>query len=116
MKKIAINTCYGGFDLSTEAELLYWQKKYPGQEITTNKDEYGWMDCFFLDDKQLFLDFYKDESREDPILIEVIETLGKKANSQYSNLEIVEIPDDVLYTIEDYDGIESVHEVHRVWR
>jgi hypothetical protein len=31
-------------------------------------------------------------------------------------LEIVEIPDDVEYTIEEYDGLEHIAEKHRTWR
>jgi len=31
-------------------------------------------------------------------------------------LAIVEIPDDVEYTIEEYDGNEHVAEAHRTWR
>jgi len=28
---------------------------------------------------------------------------------------VVDIPDDIEYEIDDYDGIESVHEAHRSW-
>lgn len=53
--------------------------------------------------------------RSDPDLIRVVEELGKAANGRHSELEIVEIPDGVDFEINDYDGMESVHEAHRVW-
>jgi len=54
-------------------------------------------------------------SRDDPILVEVVKDLGEEANGFGSKLEIIEIPEDVDYEIYDWDGFESVHEVHRVW-
>ncbi len=54
-------------------------------------------------------------NRTDPLLIQVVEELGEAANGHCAKLTIVEIPDDVKYTIEEYDGIESVHEEHRSW-
>jgi len=27
----------------------------------------------------------------------------------------VEVPDDVVWTIENYDGMETIHEKHRTW-
>ena len=55
--------------------------------------------------------FYGD----DKDLVEVVELLGDKANGSYAKLRIVEIPDDVNFVIEEYDGIESIHEAHRSW-
>lgn len=53
--------------------------------------------------------------RTDPIAISVLEEIGKLANTKYSDLKIVEIPDDIDYEIDEYDGIESIHEKHRIW-
>ena len=52
-----------------------------------------------------------EKHRFDPILIEVIEELGDVANGRYSELHIVEVPDDVAedYMIDDYDGFETLH-------
>ena len=47
--------------------------------------------------------------------IQVVEELGEEANTPASKLKIVEIPDDVEWEIEEYDGIEWVAEKHRVW-
>jgi len=53
--------------------------------------------------------------RDSPILIQVIEELKDEANGHCANLKVVEIPDDVDWTIEEYDGFEWVAEVHRTW-
>ena len=88
--KIAINTCFGGFCLS--------EKAY--EFLGLKWDSYG---------------FKYEKNRTDPKLIECIETLGKEANGCCADLKVVEIPDDIDWEIRNYDGIESIHEVHRVW-
>lgn len=89
--KVVINTCYGGFGLSKQALKLY-------EERTGKKDVYCW-----------------DIKRNDPILIQVIEELGLKAAGGFAELKILEIPDEVNYVIEEYDGWEHIAEVHRTW-
>ena len=88
MKKIAINNCHGEFDLSTEAKQALYE---------------------------LGLWAIKKNDRCNLNLISVIEKLGSQANGDHSELKIVEIPDDVEYTIEEYDGQEWVAEAHRTW-
>jgi len=88
--KIVINRCYGGFGLSDEALALY--NKLSGKSII----------------------YVGDIERDDPNLIKVVEQLDN-ANDQYSALEVVEIPDEVEYEIEQYDGVEWVSEKHRTW-
>ena len=74
-----------------------------------------------------FVFFYKDESkreifserdipRDDSVLVAIVEEMGEKANNRYSFLRVVEIPDDVDWYIEEYDGDEWVAERHRTWR
>lgn len=60
---------------------------------------------------------YKREfDRHDVDLVKVVETLGSKAASgKFSQLKIVEIPEDVDYKIKEYDGAEWVAETHRTW-
>jgi len=53
--------------------------------------------------------------RSNKHLIFTIEKLGKKANTRFSDLVVVEIPDGIDYTIEEYDGMEHISEVHRTW-
>jgi hypothetical protein len=92
--KIVINKCYGGFGLSEEAVKLYLEKKgIPDEVIDTSEIE-----------------------RDDPVLVEVVEELGILASGKYAEVEVVDIPDDVKWEIEEYDGNEWVAEVHRTWR
>ena len=89
--KVVINSCYGGFGLSNKALDMYKQ--------LSNKSE---VYAYELD-------------RTDPILIQVVETLDAEADGCYAKLRIIEIPDDIEWEITEYDGHESVEEVHRKW-
>ncbi len=86
--KIVINRCYGGFGLSEKA------MKY--LKLPLNK----------------YIGYY---DRTDPKLIKCVEKLGDKVNDSCSKLEIVEIPDGTKYEIRDYDGMETVEELHNSW-
>ena len=55
-------------------------------------------------------------ARDDPALVGLVERWGDKANGPCASLKVVEIPDGVKWTIEDYDGCEHVAEEHRTWR
>lgn len=61
-----------------------------------------------------YLDTRPDD-RTDPHLIQTIEELGELANGSCAELSIIEIPDDVEWVLDEYDGIETVHEKHRSW-
>lgn len=132
--KVLINTCYGGFGLSEEALDLYYTKKgikfykFKEKSLTTyytvSKEVFdakyakGWHNMTDTEKKEIN-SFYLstlDIERNDPTLIEVFEELGEKCNCTYSNLSIVDIPDDVDWFIEEYDGSEWVSESHRTWR
>ena len=89
--KIVINSCYGGFSISDKALALY------NTLANTNVQS------------------VRNFERNDPVLVQVVETLGDKANGRCAKLRIVEIPDNVNWEISEYDGNESVEEVHRSW-
>lgn len=57
---------------------------------------------------QWFGAYVMDLERHDPKLINLYETLGNDAVGERTKLKIVEWPDEVPYTIHDYDGWESV--------
>ena len=62
-----------------------------------------------------FMQWARETSRDDPRLIEVIERLGKDASAPYSDIKVVEIPDDVKdWYIHKYDGLEWICE-GRTW-
>jgi hypothetical protein len=137
--KIAINKCYGGFGLSPIAvqeylrlrgkDCFYYQADY-GQKIwkkvsIEEADSYDTsvtkdLGDVVTDENHLYSDehrfYYMDIERNDPFLIQAIEAIGEgKSSGQLSNITIVEIPDDVDWYIDYYDGIESIHETHRSW-
>lgn len=90
--KVVVNKCYGGFSLSEKAY------EFLGLEW----DGYGYA--------------YNDyDLRTDEKLIKCVETLGNKASGRFANLKVVEIPDDVEWEIDYYDGIEKIEEIHRSW-
>ena len=41
--------------------------------------------------------------------------LGDKANGRFAEIQIIEIPDDVEWEIDEYDGVETVREKNRSW-
>jgi hypothetical protein len=93
LQYIVINDCYGGFSLSDRAILEY--KKLAG--IT----DPSWYD--------------RDVARDDPYLVKIVRELGMSANGSTANLKIVEVPGDVKWIVQDYDGAEWVAEEHRTW-
>ena len=113
MRKIVVNRCYGGFALSREAILLmreYGSEEAKKKVMMGETHPNGKVNDFSCDWYSLY-----ETSRDDPILIRVVEELGEKASGYVSNLQIVEIPDDVEWEIEEYDGQEWVSEKHRTW-
>jgi hypothetical protein len=88
-RKIVINMCFVGFDLTKKVERS---------------------STWYINE---------DIARDDPILLQVIDILGIKACSgTHSSLGFTKIPDDVPSNgciIQDYDGNEWVAEKHRTW-
>lgn len=142
MIKIVINRCYGGFGLSHEAVLAYLDKcgtpvwteateKFstlipfnyylvpPEQRIEGSPD--NWHEMTLAEraahnaaySETVFTD--RDVARDDPYLVAVVEELGDAASGRHANLKVVDVPDDVNWYIEDYDGLEWVAERHRTW-
>lgn len=139
--KLVINQCYGGFGLSQEAIKRYWEIK--GQPIWIEQDS-NLSDLFTVwlvapedrirylssrefydlsnEDRRTYNNKYSEQTwycrnvyRADPILVQVVEELGEAASGRYADLKVVEIPDDVSWEINEYDGLEHVAEMHRTW-
>lgn len=129
--KIAINECYGGFQLSVEAILLYAKKKnwvvycynhdiinHRYQKVTSNIENN--FAIIFVTTKD-FGDLVNDEdfnyennyveisniARHDKALIETIEELGERASTKLSKIVVKEIEGN-QYVINEYDGYESI--------
>jgi len=100
--KIVINKCYGGFGLT----------KAVFDELGIEYDEYGYINN---EDLGIQTDDYM-AYRASPKLIAAIEKVGiKESTAPLAELAVVEIPDDVDWEIDEYDGIETIHEKHRSW-
>jgi len=110
--KVVINSDYGGFNLSDEATELY--AKYKGLELRKTEREPGSVlgTDYYLGDEWFN---YREIPRNDTDLVRVVSELGEKANGFCASLKIVDIPTDVQWFIEEYDGNEWVAEKHRTW-
>lgn len=48
-------------------------------------------------------------------LVSIVEEMGQKAGAYGTSLKVIEIPDDVNWEIEEFDGQERIREVGRIW-
>lgn len=125
MRKIVINTCFGGFRLSDAGIRKYAELK--GLTLYPETGRYG-MPTYWLvpiDEARTkplasrahFDAIFNDRNiaRDDPYLVQTVELLGAAANGPHAVLKIVEIPDDIAWEIRDYDGKEHVAEKRSTW-
>lgn len=92
-REVAINNCQGGVFLITNAQRIRYNqlaREYNAPQLR-NSHEVPWV------------------KRDDWILIKSIKDFP------CDDISIVEIPGDIEWTIEEYDGIEWVEEKHRTW-
>jgi hypothetical protein len=139
--KVVINRCYGGFGVSHEGMLRYFEIKgqpvYPEQSddfwkhwtywtvSPENRPETKEGDAFYamsMADRSAYnkvhsnLTVYElDIERNDPAFVQMVEELSDKANGDHAELTVVEVPDGVSWEIAEYDGMERVEEKHRSW-
>lgn len=119
MTKVVINRCFGGFSLSDQAfEKLLERKGIAFDRVENESKLMGntYYTAGNAGDEQHYIseyDYYGN--RADADLIAVIEEMGAEANGWAAELVIVQIPDDVEWHIDDYDGCEHVAENHRTW-
>lgn len=139
-RKVVINACHGGFGLSWAGMQALAAKKglvasYFSLSPDIHRQVYGSKpldpdDSFThrvigprvvsaygeMGDERTtgFLDA-NDLARDDADLVAVVEELGEAASSKLAHLEVVEIPADAKWHIEEYDGYEHVAEDHRTW-
>lgn len=128
--KICINSCHGGFGLSEKAIDRYAELK--GLTLYKEEDPFGPKyylvepeefhkikeECVqkgsYKESNALYFTHY-DIERTDPILIQVVEELGEESWGRFAELKVIEIPDDLDYIIDEYDGKEWISETHRTW-
>jgi hypothetical protein len=128
MVRVVYNSCYGGFGLSREACKRYWELQ--GKEVWIEDGKFESLFTVWLvppkervkqknwssmthDERIAYNKKYSEQtwyygsvSRHDPILVQVVEELGDKANGDYAKLAIAEVSGQ--YYIDEYDGSESV--------
>jgi hypothetical protein len=129
MTKVVYNACYGGFNLSREACKRYWELQ--GKEVWIENGDF--MDMFTvwlvpseerltkpepwysapIEERIAYNKKHSEQTwsdhnitRHDPILVQVVEELGDKANGMCAKLAIEEVSGP--YRIDEYDGYETV--------
>lgn len=106
--KVVINVCFGGFSVS---DAVMEKLGFP---ITEERVGHNWN---YLDNSDFGLESPEYKAfRSDPRLVAAVEELGTAADGALAELRVVELPDGVEWTIEEYDGTEWVAEKHRTWR
>lgn len=141
--KIVVNKCFGGYSLSPLAVeeyakacgkecYHYKQTKYSWKEgvyeytKVTSEDAGNSLGVYSTskdfgnvinDNSEIWENYLTNypKDRIDTRLIEVVERLGRDADGSCAALEVVEIPDDVNWEIDEYDGMETVREKSRSW-
>lgn len=141
--KVVINACYGGFGLSHEGMMRYGEIKgialypehdsqFPSLKLVTYwtvpedqrpaiTDQTEWhvmsLEDRIASNKAVSAStlYDRDIPRSDAALVQVVEEMGAAASGRHARLKVVEIPDDVQWEIDEYDGNEHVAEVHRTW-
>lgn len=96
---VVINTDYGGFRLSDEAQLRIAARK--GLEL-----EYSDNGRFLKLKGEKYKGIDDICQRDDPDLVAVVREMGKAASTVYSDLEVVDVTVEV--NIDEYDGKERV--------
>jgi hypothetical protein len=119
MTRVAINRCFGGFGISDEAfEKLLERKGIAFDKVDNESKLMGasYYNAGHSGDDDHYIssyDYYNDRSDAD--LIAVIEEMGQSSWGWAAEIAIVDVPDDVQWYIDEYDGLEHVAEKHRTW-
>lgn len=115
MVKVAINATFGAFTI--KKHVAEWMAERENKRAIAELKEHEGREWYGFGHSDEFTNGWADEeSRIDPDLIAAIEHFGESINDPPSTIiKIVEIPDDVDWYIHNYDGWESIHEVHREW-
>jgi hypothetical protein len=139
--KIVINRCYGGFGISHEGMMRYFEIKgqpvWPEQEGGYFKHYTYWLlspedrmevkqgDAFYampLADRAAYNKLQSEQTvyqrevkRDDPALVQMVEEMGHKAWGDHAELKVVKIPDGIDWYIDEYDGVEVINEWHHCW-
>lgn len=118
--QLVINKSNGGFSLSQEALIRIAELKQ-GTNIRLSNSTYVLLNSavtFISNGEEVTLDAYSFQSAElrcDKHLVQAVSELGVKAETEFSSLKIIEIPDNVKYKILNTEGVETVVDVNAYW-
>ncbi len=102
--KVVISRGWGGFGLSRAAVLRIREL---GSELAKN--------TILCSPDMEPAGYLYHIDRTDPVLIAVVEEMGMLANGVYAQLVVADIPDNVEWEIQAYDGSETIVEKHRIF-
>lgn len=107
--KVVYNSCYGGFGLSNEAMDRMVELGYTGFELNPeyNPNSDNTYKVKHFNELKYFNEY--SIPRHHPILVQVVEELGERANGCHADLQIAVVNEP--YRIDEYDGCESVETV-----
>lgn len=128
MPRVVYNNCFGGFGL--HEDVVKWVR----ENRDSLEEEYADEDIDNIAERTISGEYYPDGSgpkreystyvhpyrldRENPLLADIVE--GKteydgQVSADVSSLRVAEVPDGVEWTIEEYDGSETVRETARTF-
>lgn len=106
--KVVINRKFGGFSISRAAAQFMADRGNARARAELAKGG-SWYGFGYAEG------FPGGYDRGDPDLIAAVEALGDAANGDAARLRVIEIPDGIEWELDEYDGVESIHERHRSW-
>jgi len=127
VQKVVYNNCFGGWGL--KEEVIEWVR----DNEQSLKEQYSEEDVEELVDQTLSGEQYPDGStsrlsrtyihdtyltRDNEVLVDIVSgntEYDGPVDGSHSELEVAEIPDGVSWTIDEYDGIETVRESARTF-
>jgi hypothetical protein len=115
IRKIVINNRHGGFGLSYQAKIRYLELNQIPYTLVEQQDRHTQITKGHIIKVKGSYFWDHDIDRDDPVLVSIVEEMGVEANGDHADLRIVEIPANVEWQIDEYDGSEWVSEKHRVW-
>jgi hypothetical protein len=110
-----INAQHGGFGISRDAQIAWLERSGIAYSTEPREDRHSdqrWGPRILVNNQHWN---GKDIARDDPVLVSLVQELGKNSWGDHANLKIVRVPADVTWQIDEYDGQEWVAEQHRTW-
>ena len=114
-RDVVINNRHGRFGLSRDAQIAWLQRSKIPYTLIARDDRHSdqrWGPHIIVNQRHWYDNMIP---RDDPVLVDLVKELGKDACNTDSSLQVVRIPADVEWVIEEYDGKEWISEVHRTW-